>query len=167
MNTREIRINKNIIFEDQYNVGYLVVDNCDIMCNTSPIYYDELPVEWIIATYTLFVLRWALCCIHYHELLRTDKYIHLLFQLSKERYWKLHNSLCGVTIILILSATIVLSYFIPSIDDSFAANSTSNLLSSLAKPLAKATSSLNLAKPSINATRLQQIPNNIATSVEN
>jgi hypothetical protein len=61
---------------------------------------------------------------------------------------------------------VVLSYFIPSTNNSFAANSTSNLLSSLAKPLTKATSNLNVAKPLINATRLQQIPNNIATNVE-
>ena len=84
------------------------------------------------------------------------------------RVWKgLRNSIYGITIILILLVSfVVLSYFIPSINNSFAANSTSNLLSSLAKPLTKAASNLNVAKPSINATRLQQIPNNIAANVE-
>jgi hypothetical protein len=80
---------------------------------------------------------------------------------------RLRNSLCGVTTILILSTSfIVLSYFIPSTESSFAANTTSNLLSSLTKPIQKVTSAINVTKPSINATRLQQIPNNIAANVE-
>jgi hypothetical protein len=47
-------------------------------------------------------------------------------------------------------------------------NNTSNLLSSLIKqgPAKKVTSALNVITPSINVTRLQQIPNNIAASVE-
>jgi hypothetical protein len=40
------------------------------------------------------------------------------------------------------------------------------LLSSLTKPIQKVTSAINVTKPSINATRLQQIPNNIAANVE-
>ncbi|MGB7955298.1 MAG: hypothetical protein WCF23_15065 [Candidatus Nitrosopolaris sp.] len=80
---------------------------------------------------------------------------------------RLRNSLCGVTTILILSASfVVLAYFIPSTESSFAANTTSNLLSSLTKPIQKATSAINVTKPSVNATRLQQIPNNIAANVE-
>ncbi|MGB6673822.1 MAG: hypothetical protein WBE34_15435, partial [Candidatus Nitrosopolaris sp.] len=80
---------------------------------------------------------------------------------------RLRNSLCGVTTILILSASfVVLAYFIPSTESSFAANTTSNLLSSLTKPIQKATSAINVTKPSVNATRLQQIPNNLAANVE-
>jgi hypothetical protein len=40
------------------------------------------------------------------------------------------------------------------------------LLSSLIKPTKKITSAINVTKSSINATRLQQIPDSIATSVE-
>ena len=80
---------------------------------------------------------------------------------------RVRNSLYGVPTLLILSVSfIVLSYFIPSTDSSFAANSTSNFLSSLTKPITKVTSGLNVTKPSVNATRLQQIPNNIAANVE-
>jgi hypothetical protein len=63
---------------------------------------------------------------------------------------------------------VVLYYFIPSTEHSFAINNTSNLLSSLVKqgPTKKVTSALNAINPSINATRIQQIPNNIASSVE-
>jgi hypothetical protein len=81
----------------------------------------------------------------------------------------LHRCICGVTTILILSASfLVLCYFIPSTEYSFAVNNTTNLLSSLIKqgPIKKVTSTLNAINPSINATRLQQIPNNIAASVE-
>ena len=46
------------------------------------------------------------------------------------------------------------------------ANSTSNLLSSLTRPAKKVTSALDVTRPSINATRLQQIPNSIAANVE-
>jgi hypothetical protein len=82
---------------------------------------------------------------------------------------RLHNSIHGATTILALSVSfIVLCYFIPSTEYSFAVNNTSNLLSSLIKqgPAKKVTSALNAITPSINATRLQQIPNNIAASVE-
>ena len=88
------------------------------------------------------------------------------------KYWegiqkRLRKSIYGFTTILILSAScIVLSYLISSTESSFAANSTSNLLSSLTKPIQKATSAINVTKPSINATRLQQIPNNLAANVE-
>lgn len=88
------------------------------------------------------------------------------------KYWKgaqkrLRKSIYGFTTILILSASsIVLSYFIQSTESSFAANSTSNLLSSLIKPTKKVTSAINVARPSINATRLQQLPNSIAANVE-
>ncbi|HYA82210.1 MAG TPA: hypothetical protein VEH06_01985 [Candidatus Bathyarchaeia archaeon] len=81
----------------------------------------------------------------------------------------MHRYLYGVTTILILSASFaVLCYFIPSIEYSFAVNNTSNLLSSLIKqgPAKKVTSALNSITPSVNVTRLQQIPNNIAASVE-
>ncbi|MGA9149051.1 MAG: hypothetical protein WBZ36_00630 [Candidatus Nitrosopolaris sp.] len=81
----------------------------------------------------------------------------------------MHNSIHRVTTILILLASfIVLCYFIPSTEYSFAVNNTSNLLSSLIKqgPAKKVTSALNAITPSINATRLQQIPNSITTSVE-
>ncbi len=81
----------------------------------------------------------------------------------------MQNSIHRVTTILILSASfIVLYYFIPSTEYSFAVNNTSNLLSSLIKhgPAKKVTSALNGITPSINATRLQQIPNSITTSVE-
>jgi hypothetical protein len=72
---------------------------------------------------------------------------------------RLRNSLYGVTTILTLSTSfVVLSYFIPSTESSFA--------SSLTKPIQKATSAINVTKPSVNATRLQQIPNNIAANVE-
>src|SRR6266516_3565236 len=87
-------------------------------------------------------------------------------------YWKrvqkrLRKGLYGVsTILILLVSFIVLSYFIPSTESSFAANSTSNFLSSLTKPITKVTSGLNVTKPSVNATRLQQIPNNIAANVE-
>ena len=72
----------------------------------------------------------------------------------------MHRCICGVTTILILSASfVVLCYFIPSTEYSFAVNTTS-----LTKqgPIKKVTSALN----AINATRLQQIPNSIAASVE-
>lgn len=81
----------------------------------------------------------------------------------------MRNSLYGVITILILSLCfIVLSYCIPSTESSFAANTTSNLLSSLTKqgPIKKVVSTLDVTKPRINATRLQQIPNNIAANVE-
>jgi hypothetical protein len=81
----------------------------------------------------------------------------------------LRNSLYGVSTTIILSVSfIVLSYFIPSTQSSFAANTTPNLLSSLTKngPIKKVASTLNVTKPPINATRLQQIPNNIAANVE-
>jgi hypothetical protein len=81
----------------------------------------------------------------------------------------LYNSIYRVTTILILSASfIVLCYFIPSTEYSFAVNNTSNLLSSLIKqgPAKKVTSALNAITPSINATRLQQIPNSVTTSIE-
>jgi hypothetical protein len=87
-------------------------------------------------------------------------------------YWegvqkRLRKSIYGFTTILILSASsIVLSYFISSTESSFAANSTSNLLSSLIRPAKKVTSALGVTRPSINATRLQQIPNSIAANVE-
>jgi hypothetical protein len=82
-----------------------------------------------------------------------------MFVREKSRQKRLRNSLYGVTTILILSTSfVVLSYFIPSTVSSFAANSTSNLLSSLTKPIQKATSAINVTKPSVNATRLQQIP---------
>src|ERR1700739_2556735 len=77
--------------------------------------------------------------------------------------------LYAVTTILILSVSfVVLCYFIPSTEYSFAVNNTSNLLSSLIKqgPAKKVTSALNAITPSVNVTRLQQIPNNIAASVE-
>src|SRR5215831_662149 len=82
---------------------------------------------------------------------------------------RLHRCLHGVTTILILSVSfVVLCYFIPSTEYSFAVNTTSNLLSSSIKqgPIKKVSSALNAINPSINATRLQQIPNNIAASVE-
>jgi hypothetical protein len=80
---------------------------------------------------------------------------------------RLHNSIHRVTTMLFLSA-VFLCYFITSTEYSFAVNNTSNLLSSLIKqgPAKKVTSALNAKTPSINATRLQQIPNNIAASVE-
>ena len=81
----------------------------------------------------------------------------------------MHRCLYGVTTILILSISfVVLCYFIPSTEYSFAVNTTSNLLSSSVKqgPIKKVSSALNGMIPSINATRLQQIPNNIAASVE-
>ncbi|MGA7899546.1 MAG: hypothetical protein WCA39_11870, partial [Nitrososphaeraceae archaeon] len=79
----------------------------------------------------------------------------------------MRKSIYGFTTILILSASfIVLSYFISSTESSFAANSTSNLLSSLTRPAKKVTSALDVTRPSINATRLQQIPNSIAANVE-
>ena len=88
------------------------------------------------------------------------------------KYWegvqkRLHKGLYGFTTILILSASsIVLSYFISSTGSSFAANSTSNLLSSLIRPAKKVASANDVTRPSINATRLQQIPNSIAANVE-
>ena len=88
------------------------------------------------------------------------------------KYWegvqkRLRKSIYGFTTILILSASfIVLSYFVSSTASSFAANSTSNLLSSLTRPAKKVTSALDVTRPSINATRLQQIPNSIAANVE-
>ena len=81
----------------------------------------------------------------------------------------MHRCLYGVTTILILSISfVVLCYFIPSTEYSFAVNTTSNLLSSSIKqgPIKKVTSALNAINPSINATTLRQIPNNIAASVE-
>ncbi len=81
----------------------------------------------------------------------------------------MHRYPYGVTTILILSASfVVLCYFIPSTEHSFAINNTSNSLSSLVKqgPTKKVTSALNAIVPSINATRLREIPNNIAASVE-
>ena len=81
----------------------------------------------------------------------------------------MYRCLHGVTTILILSVSfVVLCYFIPSTEYSFAVNTTSNLLSSSIKqgPIKKVTSALNAINPSINATRLRQIPNNIAASVE-
>ncbi|HYV52389.1 MAG TPA: hypothetical protein VE971_03760 [Candidatus Eisenbacteria bacterium] len=82
---------------------------------------------------------------------------------------RLHRCLHGVTTILILSVSfVVLCYFIPSTEYSFAVNTTSNLLSSSIKqgPIKKVSSALNAINPSINATTLRQIPNNIAASVE-
>src|SRR5215831_11385042 len=59
-------------------------------------------------------------------------------------------------------------FFLPSTEYSFAVNTTSNLLSSSIKqgPIKKVSSAPNGMIPSINATRLQQIPNNIVASVE-
>ncbi|MGB7952838.1 MAG: hypothetical protein WCF23_02560 [Candidatus Nitrosopolaris sp.] len=93
-------------------------------------------------------------------------YTHIAFQYLKcksrdvleiSAQKRLRNGLYGVTTILILSASfVVLAYFIPSTGSSFAANTTSNLLSSLTKqgPIKKATFAINVTKPPINATRL-------------
>jgi hypothetical protein len=85
------------------------------------------------------------------------------YRVSTEAKKRLYNSLQAIKTILILSSSfIVLSHLATMTHSSLATSSSLNKLG----PIQKITSAFTGTKPSINATRLQVIRNNIAANVE-
>jgi hypothetical protein len=85
------------------------------------------------------------------------------YRVSVEAKQRLYNSLQGIKTILILSSSfILLSQLATSTHSSLATSSSLNKLG----PIQKITSAFTGTKPSVNATRLQLIRNNVAANVE-